>query len=378
MTMEKQRRAEFEEIKPLIQAIGKMDEAYILEALEEEKHAGHFMLRKAAAAAAVITVVFCGGVGVYAGVDFIRERMSGMTEQEKDGFIEELQLSEADADHFSRDFSKSERNRMTELLAEYQNGIFPEDAIKQVETETEVDPDVLCFVASSSTFYLPKAELSNEELLELIDFYYKRDYSLSEVEMVPSVTGQSEISEQEAVTIAKERLETVFDVDLALYEVSTESASGESDDGDFHVLYCNYEKDHYVYSAGVDLDSGSCGELSVQNEALDVYVDSDVSRLPEDAMTAKAWMLAERYCEKDMDWEETKITYVVDSDGTIPHGIVRYCFYAPSLEVIVNYSCGQKDFYLIRALHSDEQIAQYEKDYYEQAVRHGLQVVEGK
>ena len=53
------------------------------------------------------------------------------------------------------------------------------------------------------------------------------------------------------------------------------------------------------------------------------------------------WELTERYCETDVDWEETKLTYLVDSDGTIHHGIVRYCFYAPSLEVIVNYSCGQ-------------------------------------
>lgn len=39
--------------------------------------------------------------------------------------------------------------------------------------------DQICFLAQDSIFYLPEKALNDEQMLELIDFYAKRDYSVT-------------------------------------------------------------------------------------------------------------------------------------------------------------------------------------------------------
>lgn len=39
----------------------------------------------------------------------------------------------------------------------------------------------VAFYAARSTFFLPEEEMTEEELLELIDFREKRDYSLAKI-----------------------------------------------------------------------------------------------------------------------------------------------------------------------------------------------------
>jgi hypothetical protein len=91
-----------------------------------------------------------------------------------------------------------------------------------------------CFLVSESTFYLPERELTDEELLEIIDFYAKRDYAVMEgakeilaaetvaEEITASKEGQESqtsvpvneknITEQEAIDAAAYWLEKVFGI----------------------------------------------------------------------------------------------------------------------------------------------------------------------
>ena len=70
--------------------------------------------------------------------------------------------------------------RMNELAERYQTeGLFPDGSILQISDQSEIVPDQICFLAQASTFYLPEKALSDEQMLELIDFYAKRDYSVT-------------------------------------------------------------------------------------------------------------------------------------------------------------------------------------------------------
>ena len=47
-----------------------------------------------------------------------------------------------------------------------------------MQKKSEVVHGELCFCVENSTFYLPKQELTDDELLQIIDFMEKRDYSV--------------------------------------------------------------------------------------------------------------------------------------------------------------------------------------------------------
>lgn len=66
-----------------------------------------------------------------------------------------------------------------ELLQEkYENGgLFPQEKICEVNTKAEIVEGELSFCYENSTFYLPKEELTDEEILRIIDFWERRDYA---------------------------------------------------------------------------------------------------------------------------------------------------------------------------------------------------------
>lgn len=49
----------------------------------------------------------------------------------------------------------------------------------QTESAEEAESLGFCFLVPNSTFYLPDRELTEEEMLQIIDFYAKRDYALA-------------------------------------------------------------------------------------------------------------------------------------------------------------------------------------------------------
>lgn len=51
--------------------------------------------------------------------------------------------------------------------------------LKSIDSPDKAESDKVCFEENTSTFYLPE-KLSDEDILEIIDFCYSRDYSLSQ------------------------------------------------------------------------------------------------------------------------------------------------------------------------------------------------------
>lgn len=121
-----------------------------------------------------------------------------------------------------RTYSDSEKERMAELKQSYQNETTrPEKKIQEVDSAELVTEGTLCYIRSTGEYYLPERELTDEELLEIIDCNFRiavnsqgwtqekideaerRDRALLE-EKVKAAGG---ISEDEAIEFARKAME---------------------------------------------------------------------------------------------------------------------------------------------------------------------------
>lgn len=73
-----------------------------------------------------------------------------------------------------RAYSDKEKERMAELQESYQNETAkPEKMIQEAASAEGVKEGTLCYITSTGQFYLPDRELSDEELLEIIDCNFR-------------------------------------------------------------------------------------------------------------------------------------------------------------------------------------------------------------
>lgn len=187
---------------------------------------------KVAAAAAVLIAV--SGIVAFPVRAFVnsllQERLEAMPEKAVEEVYDTAVRSQEEADAYSRAYTDSEKTRYQELAEKYLAGTFPEGEIPQADSEEDVKEGELCFIVPRSTFYLPDRELTDEEILEIIDFSVKRDYALRqklEKEYAQELAQQKEteqkqiannvenggVTQQQAVEIAAEKLYTFFESD---------------------------------------------------------------------------------------------------------------------------------------------------------------------
>lgn len=146
----------------------------------------------AAALAATLSVT------VTAAVNYVRQRMEAMEEAEKTNHFQ-ASLNTSSADFYSRELTDTEKIKMDELKEKYFNeGVFPEGVLKRIETVSEYDGNGVAFLASRSTFFLPEQALSNEEILQIIDFREKREFSIHEAES-KAAAGELDSSAYDAI-----------------------------------------------------------------------------------------------------------------------------------------------------------------------------------
>lgn len=211
---------------------------------------------KLAAAAAIVLVVGIVGIPVQACIrSFVMARMEEIPREEVTDIARMVQEQSAEADSFSREYSDSEKERMTRLLQSYRDGIFPEKTILLVEHEEEMPEGILCYVIEAGYFNLPECELTDEELLQIIDFNKMRNYALAQSpagqearreylaaqeKLRERVEEESGISREEAVEIAVARMESQLGeqakgmeyVYMRLYDMAE---TGDTDEQ--HVIY---------------------------------------------------------------------------------------------------------------------------------------------
>lgn len=122
-----------------------------------------------------------------------------------------------------RSYSDQEKERMKELQQSYQNEtIYPENLILEVDSAEEITEGTLCYIRATGEYYLPDRELTNEELLEIIDCNFRialnaNKKTQEEVEaedlaeramLEQKVQSADGVSEEEAMEIAEKAMET--------------------------------------------------------------------------------------------------------------------------------------------------------------------------
>ncbi len=217
---------ELKEVMEQVHISDKMQEEIIMNIqnrMENRTHKTRSWKKAAVGAAAFILIAGAVSVPVQALVsNIVKARMESIPTEEVQEIKDMLQEQETLADGFSREYSDEEEERKKELWQAYKDGTFPENAIVQVDNAEDAPEGTLCYIKSTGVFNLPVHEMTDEELLEIIDFQHKMSYAVSQGTAAQEVKAEMEaernqqkeiiqaaggISEEEAIEIAAKQME---------------------------------------------------------------------------------------------------------------------------------------------------------------------------
>ncbi len=195
----------------------------------------HYSIRRMGFLVAVgvlaVSATVTASVGAY------RQRMESMNHAEMEAYYAQLQEAKVGADSYNREMTGTERKRLEQLEEAYEEqGLFPEGELTMLKTPEQYKKGV-GFYAARSTFFFPEKEMSDEELLEYIDFREKRDYSLQQIaaEKALEENGeeslQTEMAETENVLESQTAQERKGEEDASVKSVEEGTVSYEGQMG---------------------------------------------------------------------------------------------------------------------------------------------------
>lgn len=140
----------------------------------------HFSLPRVVIPAAALVLVF--SVTVSAAVSMYQKRMEEMNQEKLEEYFAQIYASTIPAETYNRNMTEEEKSRLAELDSLYMNeGLFPEGEIRLLDSRDAYNGKGVGYYTATGTFYFPENELSDEELLRIIDFRHKRDYSIQQI-----------------------------------------------------------------------------------------------------------------------------------------------------------------------------------------------------
>ena len=269
------------------------------------------------AVAACLCILLSGTV--MAAVNYYQQRMQSMSQDEKNNMIDTVQSSQADADSFSRSLTEEENKKMDELNAAYlSEGQFPQDEIIIVESRNMVDADTVTFIVDESLFALPERALTDEEILEIIDFVAKRDYSLLGANL-PETNLEVSIekdAKEKATSQAITLLNKIYGI-----QIDDSMIALEADENSIYRLKIQDEQQN-VYSALYDLDEEMIVEIGCSKES-----DAQMQNIPVDEVTFIQNGAEILKLLKSIETEEISdfyCDYNYKNDDVLERGIVSY------------------------------------------------------
>ncbi len=138
---------------------------------------------KRRASAAAVAVLVLGAVSIPAQAvvkNMVLTRMESIPREEVKEINDIVQSKLSEADEFSREYSESEAERYKEFWQAYKEGKFPENDIAQADKAEDAPEGTLCYIRPTGVFNLPDREMTDEEILEIIDFQHKMSYAVSQ------------------------------------------------------------------------------------------------------------------------------------------------------------------------------------------------------
>ena len=257
---------------------------------------GKKRLHQAAAAAAAFVLIAGAVIPSQAAIRyFVKDRLENIPKQELEAVNQMVQgQNNAEADSFSREYSKEEIKRMQQMQEAYQNGRFPQQTITFTDSVGQIPDDSLSYDPDTSFLYLPDRTLTDEELLQIIDFNYTRDYAVSqgtaaqearkeweekEEGLKAKVLKEGWITEKEALQAAEVYLQTEFG--LSAEGMIADVFLDEPKTGLFiyHVGY-QTEDDISIYAYGIDLNAEDGSLVDTSDASIrkdrDLETDNDI------------------------------------------------------------------------------------------------------
>lgn len=303
-----------------------------LEKISAKKAKRYFLLfhSKVAAVIALCVVSLSLSIGAGAAINLYIQRMNSLNEEEMLTYNSEVQNTDKEADSFSRQLSKLERDKMLEFREEYETeGRVPTKEILKVQKKSEVVHGELCFCVENSTFYLPKQELTDDELLQIIDFMEKRDYSVrkkNSVSELPSSENEK-VSEDEAVEFAKKILADVYNLDITYADEEIEFETTQNSKGEKLSSYFVYLKNRkWEFDATVEIDSetGVLNGIDIDNKSKEECISGiKVEKKRYQEYGSEIRQLYE-HLQYGKNIKKMWVTYNYLEDGTLNRGNVKY------------------------------------------------------
>lgn len=162
----------------------------IFSEIRKTKSRKRMSMRAAVLLAAVLIMAF--SITATAAVSLVRQRMEALNKEKLEEYFLDCQNSFVGADYRNRDYSNAEEKRLEKLRKAYEEGLFPTGSLTLIEDSNDYKGKGVAFFPKGSTFFLPESELTDEELLQIIDFYAKRDYSIRKLNKMEEA-GEGEL-----------------------------------------------------------------------------------------------------------------------------------------------------------------------------------------
>lgn len=278
-------------------------------------------------------------------------RMAAMQDSEKRQYVSDMEQSPAGGDSYSRDLTPSEGERLKELTQVYEEGeMYPEGQVVSVDSHAQVPQGQIGFCAESSTFYLPESEMTDEQLLEIIDFRHKREYSLAEKgeRGVDAKNGgqveSSQSKEMTAVALGEEWIDKIYGVRVTGWENIVVKPDDSAED-----YYITYREDktpaeYYAAVHEAEITQLQCvynGKADNETQGLSVMSKKSIRRKYKEVK-----QLAAKF-DDSRELVSGSCRYIVDT-GTrkLAFGTLSFILeYEDGTALQVSYSLNSREYY---------------------------------
>ena len=338
-----------------------------------------FSFKKAGIAACALAAAALVCVPVSAKIsDYVKERMEQMEPEEQTQYVEANNSQKMTKEHdteallYSRYLSADENNRYAALWDKYRSeGLFPEGTLEIVEKlEDGVQITSPIYETYNREIFLPDRDLTDEELLQMIDFSEKSAYAVSHTPEALKITqaqqefnknpypDETDLSEDAAITRASAYLKEMYGVDCSEMDATAEywMGYGFGGYGDYEVTFT--ESGNTSYSVDLNGKTGSLSLLKIVKDGVDYGAYSLSPTTADESFLKSNYENAKKLLTSafNSDVTVTKATcgYNTTSEGKIENGSVYY-FIGLSNDAVygVQYSIDSDFFGLIYQLSAE-------------------------
>lgn len=315
-------------------------------------------------AAVVACCIIFGSGGAYAAFNYANQRMQQMKPEEIGDLKTDLQTSTEGADHYSRKLSDAEQNRLVKLTTKYDSeGLFPKSKILEIDSKDQILHDRLCFVSVSSTFYLPDREMTDEELLELIDFYSKRDYSIKQKnsELSSEKSTEALLGESAAVKKAADFVKKISGQDVSKTEYSVSHVSDEVDSTQKVTSIQFGKAGEAIYQVTVDTQKNQVlWMITGNNDDFSNSIVSDEEKFKSQYVSVKNML--QHLLNDGQTIKNGYLTYSESKDkALVKKGVITFlCALSDGNGYELNYNCATQQIFGLRYIddvHSNQRWA---------------------